>query len=188
MKKSNYISIFISILALSVSIGCLCHVLPRELGIDYLGWIVGVLALITAILLGWQIYTLINIKSIESAVKAKYEDTYKKSEIALAEAHMALWVFYCTSGDRTTKEDFVYAKFKSCITAIIHLSRVQEYQIASSYMSSLISQKDNLLQVRIDSELVDILMKDFQCIEHPRHIQGFYEFYSILKEYRKTLG
>lgn len=63
MKNLSYISIFISVLALSVSIGCLCHILPRELGIDYLGWIVGVLALLTTILLGWNIYSVIDIKS-----------------------------------------------------------------------------------------------------------------------------
>lgn len=188
MKKEGYISLAFSLVAIILSIATICNIYPRELGIDYLGWIVGVLALITTILLGWQIYTLINIKSIEYAVKDKHEDTYKKSERALAEAHMALWVFYCASDKETTKEDFVYAKFKSCITAIIHLSRVQEYQIASSYMSSLMSQKNSLLQIRIDSELADALISDFLSIEHPRHIQGFYEFYSILKEYRKTLG
>ena len=39
MGWRNYISLFVSGLALLVSLGCLCHILPRELGIDYLGWI-----------------------------------------------------------------------------------------------------------------------------------------------------
>lgn len=57
-------SLLISILALFVSIAALCITKPRypELGIDYQGWITGILALLVTILIGWNIYTAIDLR------------------------------------------------------------------------------------------------------------------------------
>ena len=189
MNWINGISIFISGLALLVSLGCLCHVIPRELGIDYLGWIVGVLALLTAILLGWQIFSLFNIKRIEDEVKKKYEESYHKTERALAEAHMAMWAFHCATANDASKEDLIFSQLQNCVSAVTHLLRIREYGIASSYLTSGAQKLRPMISsgVRIDSDLVDVLLRDCLNIDNPTHIQGFHEFYSTLIEYRKTL-
>lgn len=94
MKKSNYISIFISILALSVSIGCLCQTLPRELGIDYLGWIVGVLALVTTILIGWNIYSIIDVRESQRKYADIINDVDFTQHKILAIQEQTNWMIY----------------------------------------------------------------------------------------------
>lgn len=189
MKWNVGISLFVSLLSLIVSLGCLCHVLPRELGIDYLGLIVGVLAFLTTILLGWQIFSLFNIKRIEDEVKKKYEESYHKTERTLAEAHMAMWAFHCATANDATKEDLIFSQLQNCVSAVIHLSRIREYGLASSYLASGAQKLQPMIssEVRIDSDLVDTLLRDCLNIDNPTHIQCFHEFYSTLIEYRKTL-
>ena len=53
--KSIYVSFLISGIALAFSVISLCNSRPRSLGIDYLGIIVGSLALIVTALIGWQV-------------------------------------------------------------------------------------------------------------------------------------
>ena len=62
-RRINW-SLLISLLALLVSIITLCLVKPHcsELGFDYQGVIVGILSLLVTALIGWNIYTTIDLK------------------------------------------------------------------------------------------------------------------------------
>lgn len=65
MKKYGIgCAIAISIFAVCISVTTLCVVKPRcsELGLDYLGVIVGVLSVLVTLLIGWNIYTTIDLK------------------------------------------------------------------------------------------------------------------------------
>ena len=68
MNKTLLIfSIIFSVVAIIISVIAICLICPKSnnLGFDYQGIIVGVLSLLVAILLGWNIYTLIDLKSIQ---------------------------------------------------------------------------------------------------------------------------
>ena len=62
MKTNEYISLITSLIAVICSLIALFHVCPRVLGLDYLGIIVGILSLLITLLLGWNIYTLVDFK------------------------------------------------------------------------------------------------------------------------------
>lgn len=68
MKKE--ISIWIGITALTLSITSICISAWRspELSFDYQGVIVGVLSLLVTVILGWNIYTVIDIKNIRGEI------------------------------------------------------------------------------------------------------------------------
>lgn len=69
-----YTQTIISVLAIILSIIAVCSHYPRSvnLGIDYLGIIVGVLGVLVAILIGWQLYNSLNLKElVEHTEKAK---------------------------------------------------------------------------------------------------------------------
>lgn len=51
------------------SLAALFHVLPRALGMDYLGVIVGILAFLITLLLGWNIYTVVDFQNRDKEVK-----------------------------------------------------------------------------------------------------------------------
>ena len=68
-----------------ISVFCLCRICPRilecicpyckdcDLGLDYIGVIVGLLSLLVTILIGWNIYSVLNIKSEWEKYKKKIE-------------------------------------------------------------------------------------------------------------------
>lgn len=92
MKKN--LPIIISLIALVLSIISLCNVYPRELGLDYLGLIVGILALITAILLGWQIFILFDISSIKKDMLNTETNIHLDIERRLSEMQLGLMIHY----------------------------------------------------------------------------------------------
>lgn len=53
----------ISCTALACSLIALFHSMPRVLSMDYLGVIVGILAFLATLLLGWNIYTVVDFKN-----------------------------------------------------------------------------------------------------------------------------
>lgn len=86
----NWISTTISIVAIIISMIALAFVIPTDmsecgLDFDYIGAIIGVLSFLVTLLLGYQIYTVINVKEelkeiqkeragIESTIKTRVEN------------------------------------------------------------------------------------------------------------------
>ena len=68
MKTRDSLSYSALIICVIISVTSLVMVSPRNnnLGFDYIGVIIGLLSLIVTILIGWQIYSTINIKTLIS--------------------------------------------------------------------------------------------------------------------------
>lgn len=56
-------------LSLVMSIIALCQSLPREAGVDYMGVIVGILSLLVTVLIGWNIYSIVDLNKREKKNK-----------------------------------------------------------------------------------------------------------------------
>ena len=87
MKIREIITTGLSIIAMVVSITALCNTLPRMLGLDYLGVVVGILSLLITLLLGWNIYTLIDFKE-----KANELESIKKDFRQIFEINKAYFI------------------------------------------------------------------------------------------------
>lgn len=149
MKNLSYISIFISVLALSVSIGCLCHILPRELGIDHLGWIVGVLALLTTILLGWQIFSIFNIHEMQNKMKDMKNEAYLKSEDSLIELHgvMASTIYSLMNNNFNSE---LFANYLlNCLQMIVHLYNVGQYNRCEQNINSILNKIEPIEELEV---------------------------------------
>lgn len=67
--------------SLVASVTAICRTHPRtELGFDYMGLIVGILALLVTMLIGWQIYNALNLDRKVSDIKKEYDGLKDKSE------------------------------------------------------------------------------------------------------------
>lgn len=73
------ISIFLSICAAILSVIAICRTSERTLGLDYIGVIVGVLGVTITVLIGWQIFALVDARSIKSDLEQIQTDL--KNEI-----------------------------------------------------------------------------------------------------------
>ena len=73
-KFLPYINLIFSLASISLSIISICRSYPRnmELGFDYLGFIIGILGIIVAVLIGWQLFNALNLKDyVQQAEEAK---------------------------------------------------------------------------------------------------------------------
>lgn len=77
----NWISTTISIAAIGFSIVALAKAAPiNDLDFDYYGAIIGVLSLLVTLLMGYQIYTVINVKKEMDEVRKARDEMDKKLE------------------------------------------------------------------------------------------------------------
>ena len=87
----NGILAFANILILAVNIYYMCHwypILPTELGIDSMGIIVGILSLLVTVLIGWNIYSIIDVRQIRAELNERLENDkiqLRKEMINIAE-------------------------------------------------------------------------------------------------------
>lgn len=85
----NAIKWLLSIISFLFSLAVLCKAFPRfieipnETGFDYIGFIIGVLSLLVTVLIGWNIYSVIDLRNIKSELEevksASLFDSYKTS-------------------------------------------------------------------------------------------------------------
>lgn len=79
--------------SLLASVIAICRTCPRaELGFDYIGLIVGILALLVTMLIGWQIYNALSLEQKVSNIKKEYDGLKDKSE-ALAQQQENIKVY-----------------------------------------------------------------------------------------------
>lgn len=77
MKKFlRYIQTILSVIAIILSIIALCVTYPRttDSSLDYIGIIVGILGILVAILIGWQLYNALNLKELISQIENAKDD------------------------------------------------------------------------------------------------------------------
>ena len=173
-------------IVLSISALCVSLVRCEPMTADWMGILVGILSFLVTLLLGWQIYTLIDIRKIQTEIKRKDESIYHRSEINLAETHMALWAFYMTN---MTEGDIVenshYGFIQSGLAAIIHFSRCGDYKRADSVASKLIQFLPKLkIQERSDVFYDTFLQSFLSGVENPNKIPKFGELLSALYKVR----
>ena len=142
-----------------------------------MGILVGVLSFLVTLLLGWQIYTLIDIRKIQAEIREKESDIYVRSEMNQAETHMALWVFYqtnMTEGDIV--ENSQYGFVQSGISAIVHFSKCGNYAKASSIAMTLTRYLPKLTIQEHSDKFFDTSLKSLLSgVEQPNKVQGFQE-------------
>ena len=133
MKERKFdLAIVISCIAIIISFIAIGGVYPRypELGLDYQGWITGVLALLVTVLLGWNIYTLIDIKELRDSVAKEKVKSYIESEKNSAILCMGLSDFYYSilAGKEQPESEKIYKYVYYRISSLLHASRFNDFE------------------------------------------------------------
>lgn len=180
MKNCGNISIVISIIAIVLSIIAICNVYPRELGIDYLGLIVGVLALITTILLGWQIFLLFDIKSIKEEVLKRDDYIYLRSERNFAEIHIEMMLHYHNKDSKNSDDFFFLAHHGT--SALTHLSKIGDRQKLVDTLRMILRHSDDLKKINISQVQKKSLIELLLSVENSRQIHQLAELVSVFHQ------
>ena len=144
MKKDNLtrIACGIALLASGFALAIvLAERYPRtDLDFDYLGLIVGILALLVTVLIGWQIYSVIKIRETTKAISKTRAEFSLESERNLTQTYLSLSDFFysrCIGPDLPMSQiEYKYIYYR--ISAILHASRTGDYETCKTIVKLLL--------------------------------------------------
>lgn len=189
-----YIALFFCV---CVSIHYLAVVLPRileakaqnthinNLGVDYLGLIVSIFAVIVTLLVGWQIYNAIEIRKEIAIIKSDFENRYgeklkevdekinkndlrKSCDIILAQIHNQLSLLYLglsANGDQINHH-MVYRAISMAFVAILNYLTHNETNEAANIVTTVTGMPAPVL--KIEKKNKNILLSQISKLS-PNH-------------------
>lgn len=164
-KYGNTITLILSAISIMVSVAALCRTYPHtsDLGMDYQGVIVGMLALLVTILIGWQIYTAINvkeelkdIKDLRKEINKQERDIYIRSTNNLFEFQSAMFMMYDNKKEKSNSD--IFQLYLHGISSIYHLCSLGKQNECTSIVNILIARKSILMSEKFQKEQIDSLM------------------------------
>lgn len=164
-KYGNTITLILSAISIMVSVAALCRTYPHtsDLGMDYQGVIVGMLALLVTILIGWQIYTAINvkeelkdIKDLRREINKQERDIYIRSTNNLFEFQSAMFMMYDNKKEKSNSD--IFQSYLHGISSIYHLCSLGKQNECTSIVNILIARKSILMSEKFQKEQIDSLM------------------------------
>lgn len=164
-KYGNTITLILSAISIMVSVAALCRTYPytSDLGMDYQGVIVGMLALLVTILIGWQIYTAINvkeelkdIKDLRREINKQERDIYIRSTNNLFEFQSAMFMMYDNKKEKSNSD--IFQLYLHGISSIYHLCSLGKQNECTSIVNILIARKSILMSEKFQKEQIDSLM------------------------------
>lgn len=180
----------ISAIALLVALGTLIIVIairfPRtDLGFDYMGLIVGILAILTTVLIGWQIYSVINIRENVKAISKIRADFSLESERNLTQTYLSLSDFFysrCIGPDQPMSQiEYNYIYYR--ISAILHASKSGDFETCKSIVKLLLETiRKEYIVLSADSKKDLISLLSDVC--SPRLIPQFYDLVAVIHSLR----
>lgn len=164
-KYGNTITLILSAISIMVSVAALCRTYPHtsDLGMDYQGVIVGMLAPLVTILIGWQIYTAINvkeelkdIKDLRREINKQERDIYIRSTNNLFEFQSAMFMMYDNKKEKSNSD--IFQLYLHGISSIYHLCSLGKQNECTSIVNILIARKSILMSEKFQKGQIDSLM------------------------------
>lgn len=182
----SYCLHFVSLVFSTISIVLCCpRVIDKDnLGFDYIGVIVGILSLLVAILIGWNIYTVVDFNKKVEITGEKYKAIEVESKKLKKDYQELKKQFLNMQSEMEFSLVFNYAMSIK--------SKISNEYVIDAYMDALnIAIKDNLSQDKVDT-LVDCITETISiyCMETSRTkiplLEGKKHFYHEVLSNVKT--
>lgn len=176
MKQSGW-ALILSGIAIIISIVAICVACPhnKDLGFDYQGVIVGVLSLLVTILIGWNIYSIIDMKNTKDKIEEISTGASLALQKSMAVSEGANWMIYhflLLSNDPLGLEyRFIYHG----IATLFHSSQFSDLatcNVTVKVLLDVLTNPSNITIPKIKKNEMLILLKD---VRNPEKIEGFFE-------------
>lgn len=186
MKTERYIStsaMALSVIATVLGIAAICNACPRVLGMDYLGWIVGVLALLSAILLGWQLFSLFRINNLKDEMEDMRNQAALKVEECLVEMHATMALHVSSFPNYLNDSELIYKYTINCLSMTIHLGKIGDFGRCEKQINSLLKKLSQTEKVKLPQQYRTMLApliveaQTFPCVSNRGRLWEIFEFF-----------
>lgn len=168
------ICVFLSISSVIVSIVAICRTCDKALGFDYLGVIVGVLGTTITVLIGWQIFTLIDTRSIKTDLDKLQSDLKNEIYRSCADIYGDIAFLHGKMGD-------VFYDTIQTINRITLLSKAGDYDKCDGEIEKCIML--GLFEEKIGEYQHILLYKRLNEIPNTDKISKFGDFISFINDH-----
>lgn len=173
MKKENVV-LGLSSIAIVISIIAICLTAPRSnLGFDYQGVLVGTLTLLVTTLIGWNIYSLIDIRKLrEEITLTKGTSIFNAEKNNLITCHAVGDFYYYVlikSEPLGVEYQFLYYR----ISELYHSSNIGEYKMCESIIKTLLEMFVKPEDVKMIQSCKDRLIGLLAEVKGKENIVGY---------------
>lgn len=158
MKKDNLALWIISIAALGFSIFAALSC-DKRIEFDWMGILVGILALLTTALIGWQILVIWNIRDIQKKIKEEKNAITLRSEENEVEINATLVLFYRELLKTDSSEDLIAKFLMSYLYLIVHEANLGDFQRCEREILSFSKDIKKLKAIPIRKEYKEALYR-----------------------------
>lgn len=180
MKNWNYISIGLSVFAIILS-GYATFICDKRIEADWMSILVGILALLVTVLIGWNIYSLIDINRIRNNIYETKATLSENIETSLSEVQMTAF-FVFLNKDKKSSDDIFHIWLHG-ISAIRHLSFADKHQECSNIAKMILSGVDDLKNTEWKDSQVEHLMTILLSMKDSKKLPEFPTLCGILWGY-----
>jgi hypothetical protein len=132
---------------------------------------VGILSIIVMLLIGWQIYTLMDINKFRNEIELKRQHIIRESERNMCTSAASLADFYYSLLIKESIKDKEFKYLNYRILSLLHASRLDDFATCNAIVRALLeSITDELLISKRDREL---LINTLLQIKNPKNIENF---------------
>lgn len=176
MSDYKYIlSLASSVTAIAISIIALCRVYPHtsDLGMDYQGIIVGILALLVTAVIGLNIYTLVDFKRATKEVEALKRKLHASSNNNLALGFNSAFMIYHYLSTGKSPLGLDYELIRSGLLCLQYLSETDNIEACNAIVKNLKLSIKELKTIEITKQQKEELVSLILDIKNHRLIDGF---------------
>lgn len=158
-KYERWIIYPISITGTIIALVALFKNCPRTDGLDYIGVIVGILALLVTALIGWQIFSIVNIEKIKENVEKTFIDTFIKTEESKMELYASLCEMYIHEMEKEYSDKTSFNYVMNHLYLIITLENLGEYTRCDKSIISLLNRVNSIKPIKSTKEKITLIFK-----------------------------
>ncbi|OJV48980.1 MAG: hypothetical protein BGO40_03505 [Chryseobacterium sp. 39-10] len=161
MKRNivSYISILISLFTLFLFWSRL-----EPITIEWMGVLIGILAILTTVLIGWNIFIVIDFKKLTKEIELKHLSLVNYSETNLL-------MMYKTSADFAIERNNIFGIINNSIFAIDIAIRLGNLSLAESLLNRILEVAPDT--ITMNSFYKSMLTKSFYSIKNWNKVNGY---------------
>lgn len=183
---ANVLLVVANLLLLIVNVYYMCHwypILPTKLGIDSMGIIVGILSLLVTALIGFNIYSIIDIKNEKTRIEEKRKEIDNRIDVALMETYSCMSMFYGNNvfDEKTSKDTYIEAYLYFNVLSLRYSAACENYNNCNFLVNEALNRRETMMDIKINKNIYSNIQGILKGIPNRNHIDRFNELETLIR-------
>ncbi len=186
--KTERIIIYVAIVvSLVLSVIAICRSLPRTAGLDYIGVIVGILALLVTALITWNIYSVVDFnrkkdelirqEQVIKSLAILVDEGLSKNAAVTEQSFSTIYLYLITKKEPMSLE---YWYINHALFAILRYSESRNFEVCNALIKMLMETVIDPPKIKIEKERLSEFLQITSQIKEKNKIENYTELVRIV--------